>query len=172
MVTGNGTQEMVKDDLPEVELKPNGTVVCRIVDPDGNSRPIRLRRPFLGELRTVRAALDEVNDETRAQLEELAERGRAIDEARTAEKLDGEAARTRAREDRATGLAMGREVSAAVDKLRIDWWRTVFGLLAMNGDLPDDDDHLPAWFVDPNAMGRVIDHFRTVPFGSGAVVGP
>lgn len=170
--TRNGTSETIEAERVEVDLRPNGTVVCRINDPDGNCRPIRLRRPFLGELRSIRSALDEVNDETRALFEDLGERGQEIDVARQAENLEGDEARTRAREDRAKGLAMGRETAAQVDKLRIDWWRKVFDLLAMNGDLPGDDDVLPAWMVDTNAMGQVIGHFRTVPFGSGAVAGP
>ncbi len=56
---------------------------------------------------------------------------------------------------------------AGVDEVA-DWWRTVFTDLCADDDvLPDDVDDWPVWLLSGNLMGRVLAHWREVPYLSG-----
>lgn len=56
---------------------------------------------------------------------------------------------------------------AGVDEVA-DWWRTVFDALCGDDDvLPDDVDSWPVWLLSGSLMGRVLAHWREVPYLSG-----
>lgn len=143
-----------------VDFRPDGTITCTV----GEKR-YRLRRPLLGELRTLLESLaqsDEdaldVIDTYRDELEELA--GRVDAEDRT----ERRAAR---RERRGVLGKQTREVEA----IRAVWIREAFALLAKPA-LPDpatDDptDGLEPWMVGVEIAVSLAAHWRAVPAGPG-----
>lgn len=51
-----------------------------------------------------------------------------------------------------------------------DYWRDVFRTLDTSkeaGELPDDDDALPPWFLAPELIVEVRQHWSSVPWGPG-----
>lgn len=55
---------------------------------------------------------------------------------------------------------------AGVDEVA-DWWRIVFTELGADDVLPDDVDDWPVWLLSGNLMGKVLAHWREVPYLSG-----
>lgn len=152
----------------------NGVVRFRMGD-----RVVRVRRPFLGELKVLRLALASIQDEIALRSDEVRIEGAALiaegqdlnrrlgakeiteDEYKTA-------AADLARRDRktASGLDEWRE------QRMLDWWTLVFsgddgafGGLAM--DPVPDQLAWPTWMLDRSLTGKCLTHWRTVPTGPG-----
>lgn len=52
----------------------------------------------------------------------------------------------------------------------IDWWRDVFRTLDTGkqaGDLPEDDQDLPPWFLAGDLIAETRSHWSSVPWGPG-----
>jgi hypothetical protein len=46
------------------------------------------------------------------------------------------------------------------------WWREVVATLS-DGSIPDDDDDLPVWLLSGKLIGKVLAHWREVPYLPG-----
>lgn len=158
------TTDDPEDDEPgdRVELVGNGWTRFHI---DGQR--YRLRRPFFGELRTLRLAQEAGNDE----LSELADQGRlAADKiAEEAEKIDQDTEMTPGRRNtairklRAKNIQEGRKLTVATEDMHLGWWAKVFETLAVDGT-PSD---WPAWIIDPKLPNQVMQHWRSAPLARG-----
>lgn len=116
---------MAKPTREGVDLLDTGEVRL-VVD----GKAVTLRRPKVGELRTMWEGLDAVTS----------------------------AERTVAESGAVQPLAAAGETAA--------WWRTVADTLG-DGGLPDDDDDFPVWLLSGSLIGRVLAHWREVPYLSG-----
>lgn len=131
---------------------------------------VRLRRPFFGELKTIRLALEDAADEIADRSEKIQSIGRKlIEESQKNEEEDGrsdeERAKVRADLTRQSKHA-ARELTDFGEEQRIGWWRLVVGLVGVDGELPPDD-RLPSWIADPSLPNTVLQHWRAVPLGRG-----
>lgn len=147
-----------------VELVKSGWVRLR-----WDGRTIRLRRPFFGELKSLRMALEDAADAIAEQSEEVQLIGREIlaensanDEA---DVDDVERMRVRQELTKRSKIA-GRALTAFSDEQRIAWWRTVVDVVGVDGALPEDD-RLPSWIADPMLPNTVLQHWRSVPLDRG-----
>lgn len=114
--------------------------------------------------RTIRARLDRLHDTLQDQ----------IDVATEAEDWDhvGQLELERAEQTaklRQEDMAIGRETNRFADDVRFEWLRDVVSTLAVKGDvsLPDGDE-VPGWLMDPTVPAKLIEHWRSVPSGSGS----
>ena len=156
-----------EDEGDELQLAKNGWVRFRV-----NGERVRLRRPFLGELRDLRLALEDVQDQIGEAAEdvqlvgaEIVEKSVALekDESLTAAQVV-KARRKLSRES----TAKGRALTLMAETLRIQWWERVFAALDVDkAKHADPIVELPAWIVDPNLPGTVMQHWRDVPLARG-----
>lgn len=129
-----------------------------------------LRRPFLGELRTLRGALEQATDE--ADLVRVEVSARAEDRKAQAEAIEADTSlssidkQTRLGELRIQDRGDGRRLARAGDDSRVDWWNLVFDTLATNGRRPDPE-RLPGWVIDARLAGKVLTHWRSSPLAHG-----
>ena len=63
--------------------------------------------------------------------------------------------------------AKGRELTALAEGLRVGWWELVFSMLDVDAAKRNGPLEFPAWIVDPNLPGQVIQHWREVPLARG-----
>lgn len=150
------------DDL--VQLVRSGWVRLRWSD-----QLVRLRRPFLGELKTLRLALEDASDaisdaseDTQLIAARLIEEGKVIDageEGDVAERVKRRRALQRESRD------AGRKLTELAEEERVKWWRLVIEMLSVD-DLPLDAE-LPSWIVDVNLPNTILQHWRSVPLGRG-----
>ena len=59
---------------------------------------------------------------------------------------------------------------AEAEHALFDWWREVFRTLdtsKLEGELPEDDDQLPPWFLAPDLIADTRAHWASVPWGPG-----
>lgn len=144
-----------------IELVRTGLVRIWIGDVDR----YRIRRPFFGEFKTLRLAIEDMNDEIQTESDKLTTLTRRIVEEAQA-RPDGETptafAEWQAESRRATTTATRRLTEMAED-YRIEWWDQMWGLLSVDGK-PDD---WPAWVTDPNIGNRIMSHWRSSPLGRG-----
>lgn len=130
----------------------------------------RLRRPFFGELRKLRTALEAVTDEINttgeeadgiaAQLVEMAKRYKDMADADIP-------ARERTKNDklRDDAKTASRRLVEVADDLRVGWWTLVFETLCVDTvKVPAD---WPSWVVDPNLPNQVMQHWRSAPLAPG-----
>src|SRR5690606_581232 len=154
------------DDQPgeQISLVKTGLVRAWSGHP---AKRYRLRRPFFGELKQLRLALEAVQDEIaekQVKLMELAEQIETeaaeldSDETLTARQRDARLRRLRQRDRKAS-----REHIDAVDDLHVGWWRQVFEMLSVDG-VPDD---MPAWATDGTFAQRIMQHWRQAPLAPG-----
>lgn len=132
-----------------------------------NGERYRLRRPFFGELKQLRLALEAVRDEVEAKRDgaiQVADRLRLergeweADESLT----PGERAAKMA-EARKTDRAAARALMDTVDTLYPEWWQQVFETLSHDG-VPED---MPSWVADADFVERLMAHWRSAPTGPG-----
>lgn len=149
----------------QVELVKSGWVRLH-----WNDRTVRLRRPFFGELKRIRLALEDMadaiaerSDDVRESAAELVDANNAVD---ADESLDDAAKRRRRRELTNKSKVVARELTTFCDEQRIGWWREVVGIVGVDGALPEDDE-LPSWIADPYLPNEVLAHWRSVPLGRG-----
>lgn len=147
-----------------VELVGSGWVRMHI-----GGRRYRLRRPFFGELRTLRMLYAEVSDEISARSFEAQELGREIEAEGKAidddEGLDASARATQVRKLRARSLAAGRNLTDAAEDLRLGWWTAAFETLNVDG-VPGLEQW-PGWIVDHTLPDKVLQHWRSAPLDRG-----
>lgn len=156
-----------------------GWIRCMIA-----GRRYRLRRPFFGELRDLRTALEAQTDELTAKRQEAElganHRGKrraaverkmlALQQRMDTEELTDELLAEHGdlvRENTAIlndSTKANRELSAAADDLRIDWFRQVFEKLGVDG-VPEQ---WPSWVADVNVPAEWTAHWRSVPLDPGA----
>lgn len=140
---------------------------------------VRVRRPFLGELKALRLALEQVQDDMRAESERVDAIGRGfMDEAR---EVQARHERKEITDDERTAELQrigeaDRRTARALDDMReqkmLDWWSDhVFGPLAL--DPVPDQMQWPMWMLDGGTRTRqslvqkCLSHWRTTPTGPG-----
>lgn len=136
-------------------------------------RTVRVRRPFLGELKAIRLALQEVQDAITERSQDVARQGQAfIARGQEASKqladktIDADEHRRIVTEIAAEDQRVARELDDWREQLMLDWWRdAVFGSLALD-DIPDQMQW-PMWMLDRTLPGKCLGHWRTVPTGPG-----
>lgn len=136
-----------------------------------DGRVLRLRRPFLGELRELRLALEDLSDEIAERSEEIQAEGLRL--AAEAEALEerglapAEAFEERAK-IRTRSKQLARELTGFAEDRRLEWWARAFELLAVNeAEVPADAGELPAYLLDNALPHRVLEHWRAVPLARG-----
>jgi hypothetical protein len=179
---------------------PDGVKVREVPDDDSmetygagwakaqiNGATYRLRRPFMGEMRDLRLALEGLTDEVtlhtersesaRRRLQRIEARARTELQAAQAKVLAGDAdAPTEDQiaelEDRLMGEVhntraedrkAGRTLVQIADDNRARWWTDVFTVLGLDGVPPQ----WPAWFADPDGPHRMMTHWRQNPLARG-----
>jgi len=145
-----------------VELVGSGWVRMYI-----GGRRYRLRRPFFGELRTLRTLHAENADEISGRSFQAQETGREIEAQGKAldaeEGLDPADKARQVQELRVRSLAVARQLTDDADDLRLEWWTKVFEVLNVDG-VPD---WWPGWIVDFRLPDKVVQHWRSAPLGPG-----
>ena len=154
------------EDGDRLELVRTGIIRIRV----GGTR-IRLRRPFFGEFKRLRLAVEDMNDEIdQLTAEAQGISGEIVREA--SNRPDGEtpvqfaewriASRRRSRE-------ASRRLTDAAEKLRLDWFGEVVRTLTMEPDGGSvlDEERLPAWVTSPDLPNTMLSHWRMVPSGRG-----
>lgn len=126
----------------------------------------RLRRPFFGEFKALRLALQDANDEIAEAVDEtLAVARRMTDEQKdqNVEDLDPDGWVAWRREARKRTNEASRALADVTESLRVEWWEQAWNLLTLDSRPPD----WPSWVTDPNLHAAVIAHWRGSPLGRG-----
>lgn len=133
-------------------------------------RQVRMRRPFFGELRSIRARLEDVADAIGERAEDSQVIAvRIMDESARIEADEKLTVEERVRARRALlgeSKVAGRELTEFAEIERVKWWRYVVDLIGVDGELPPDEE-LPSWIAAPALPGKVLDHWRSAPLGRG-----
>lgn len=152
--------------MATLELGSDGTVTLRLPDDKGALRPVKLRRPTVGEYRdrieALHAAVAPVEaDRLRANADNV-----RLFTAASAEQ--DEAQRT---ELHIAALEHSRrtqaEVEATSDAAVADWIVGTVALLSSPVTLAEPD-RWPVDAVNGNGPTRIVEHWRSVPFDSTA----
>lgn len=163
-----------------IEFVHNG--IMRLHFPDGGDGElvIRVRRPFLGELKSIRLELEDIRDDLAVLAATTAAAGHAMREEATAlsDRLgDGditpEEHAEQLREIRARDRASAQIMDDTRDDRTLEWWaRILTGVeqpsragLALD-PVPDVMSY-PAWILDPRLPQLVLNHWRQLPSGPG-----
>lgn len=131
-----------------------------------NGRKVTLRRPFFGELKRLRLALENLTDSiTDARIDAEATGAEIRDEMKAL--ADDEALGHRERAEASSALRRrdreaGRALTGAADDARLEWWVEVFAVLGV--EAPAD---WPSWVGDATLPNRVIQHWRSAPLARG-----
>jgi hypothetical protein len=142
-----------------IELVRTGLVRITI----GTDR-FRLRRPFFGEFKDLRLAIEAVNDEVQAAVDEsiLVSRQIAAENEEHADDDPTEFIERRA-ENRKKTTASTRHLTEIVELRRVEWWDQMWDLLTLDGR----PDQFPAWIIDPQISTTLLGHWRSSPSGRG-----
>lgn len=155
--------EPMPDDGPEngdrIEFVRTGLIRVHI----GATR-YRLRRPFFGEFKKLRLAVEDMNDEIQEAVDESLRVSRQI----TVEKAehdddDPDTFLAWKRDSAKRQRAASRSLTEVAEARRVEWWETMWTLLTVDGR-PDD---WPSWITDPALAGQFIGHWRAVPLARG-----
>lgn len=125
----------------------------------------RLRRPFFGEFKRLRLAVEDMNDE----IDELSQRSVTLGQQITAEAethdrvKDPEAYAAWRVDSRRRQREVGRKLTDTAEQLRIGWWEDVWATLGLD-ERPAD---WPSWITNPDLPNRILTHWRMVPSGRG-----
>jgi hypothetical protein len=181
-------------------LPDNGKVSTDVPDDDGmetygagwakatvDGTTYRLRRPFMGEMRDLRLALEGLTDEVTLHTERSESMRRRLQriEARARTELQAAQSKVLAGDDdaptedqiaaledrlmdevhntRAKDREAGRTLVQIADDNRARWWTDVFTVLGLDGVPPQ----WPAWFADPDGPHRMMTHWRQNPLAHG-----
>lgn len=134
---------------------------------------VRVRRPFLGELKALRLALADVQDAiaersraTSTLGAEFVERGKEIARRFAAKEIDETERQLLTQELGAEDLRVARELDDWREQQMLDWWSdAVFAPLAL--DPVPDQLAWPMWMLDRTLPSKCLSHWRTVPTGPG-----
>lgn len=130
----------------------------------------RLRRPFFGELRTLRGAyqdaMDELGDASDEAKAELAEIRAEYDETPEPDRKTSEAAFTR------RVRAVNRGLETLQEDTYLAWWAKAFDMLAMESHGPGLEE-MPAWMAsnppgETSLIVEVLNHWRSNPLARGS----
>jgi hypothetical protein len=125
----------------------------------------RLRRPFFGEFKRFRLAVEDMNDE----IDDLSQKSIALGQQITAEAetqdraKDPEGYAAWRVDSRRRQREVGRNLTDTAEQLRIGWWEDVWATLALDERPPD----WPSWITNPELPNRILTHWRMVPSGRG-----
>jgi hypothetical protein len=148
--------------IDRIELVKSGLVRIHI---DG--KRYRLRRPFFGELKTLRLALADVSDDLndrRMETQLAAKRMMAENERiNSDDSLDDEARLKALQAIRREDRELGRGLTNDADDARIAWWSQAFEVVGLDG-MPEQ---WPGWIVDARLPDHVLQHWRSAPLGRG-----
>jgi len=135
-------------------------------------KTVRVRRPFLGELKEIRLALQDAQDELAGLAASVTAEGRdlqaeatALSDRLQAKEVSNEDHAQELAEIRARDRSSAQKMDAAREEQTLGWWALVFSTLALD-DVPDAM-HYPAWILDPGLPNRCLNHWRSVPSGPG-----
>lgn len=158
--------EAASDEEAEgVDWVRTGWVRMRVRGTDGKVGTYRLRAPLLREMKRLRLALENAEDEVEVRRQALLRAALDTSSAMTAANDLAEPERTEvmarlAREDRQRGQVF----TEFAEDTRIAWLDQVFASpLAVDG-APDD---FPAYVVGPEFCAQLLAHWRTVPLAPG-----
>lgn len=134
---------------------------------------VRVRRPFLGELRALRVALQDVQDHLTEESNRIGKIGVGYQtEVRTLnEKLQkGEITPEEHTDKVAVVTEADRRTARELDDYReqamLDWWAEyVFKPIAL--DPVPEQLQWPTWMLDRTLAAKCLAHWRTVPTGPG-----
>lgn len=150
---------------PLARLAPNGTAVITI-----GTKAFRLRRPKVGEFRRLResffAMSEEVQDVAADTLERIEPISAQLEELSDKSDLDPDD-RTLRRDLRRQASKLVAEQRDRFESLRFGWIREVFDELSENGHLPEEDDDLEPWLIDPRFQAELVKHWQTRPLARG-----
>lgn len=127
----------------------------------------RLRRPFFGEFKKMRLALEDLVDE----ISELAQSSMAVSRQVAAEREalgaspEPELLASSETEWRKRQREAQRNVTDRADALRLEWWVLVFDTISLDGKPKKSE--WPAWVTDPSVAVEFIAHWRSAPQGRG-----
>lgn len=125
----------------------------------------RIRRPFFGEFRDLRLAIEDMNDEIQTESDKVSRMARRVAQeaqARPADETPEAFADWQVDSREKTTTATRRLTQIAEDR-RIEWWNQMWDLLCVDGKPAD----WPAWVTDPTIGNRVMTHWRSSPLGRG-----
>lgn len=166
-------QRPFEPDPGTIEFVNQGIIRFHFPTQSGEDLVIRVRRPFLGELKAIRLDLAELQDElaVTATSVTLAGRDLQVEATELSDKLGrgeitneqhgAELADIR-RRDRIEAQRMEDERESKI----LGWWTRVFEVLALD-EVPDDVLAYPAWILDARLPNHVLTHWRHVPSGPG-----
>lgn len=155
-----------------LEFVNNGIIRFHFPTGKDDDLVVRVRRPFLGELKDIRLDLEAIQDELAVTAATVSAEGQAMREEATAlaEKLgSGEVTLEEHAEQLADIRRRDRDTARRMDDQReakmLGWWSKIFGVLALD-EVPDVMAY-PAWILDARLPGRVLNHWRQIPSGPG-----
>lgn len=127
----------------------------------------RLRRPFFGEFKRLRVALEDANDEIAeaAQASIAVTRSIASERAALGSNVDGDVLAAHETEWRKRQREASRLLNDRADTLRGEWWSLVFDTISLDGKPKKGE--WPAWVLDPSVAIEFVTHWRTAPQGRG-----
>lgn len=130
----------------------------------------RLRRPFMGEFKRLRLALEDIGEEVNDQRLVAERAGRDVIADMNAWNAqdptpDPDATAEHERGLRAKSRATAVAFNDAVDEARIGWWRDVFATLSLDG--APAEDRWPSWALDAQLPQQIVTHWRSTPLGRG-----
>jgi hypothetical protein len=124
----------------------------------------RLRRPFFGEFKKLRLAIEDANDEISTAVDEQMRVSRQNVIEADEHKDDDPDAYVEWRADvRKRSSVSARALTDLAETRRYEWWVEMWTLLTLDG-APDD---FPAWVTDPNIANTLLGHWRSSPSGRG-----
>lgn len=126
----------------------------------------KLRRPMMGELRTLRVALEAVEDEIAGARQELERSADQVTQDIIATADDPiEKRQARQEELRLAGREANHRVLEVADGARLGWWTQVFETLGVSK--PKVPKDWPAWILDPDGPSTLVQHWRGNPLARG-----
>lgn len=159
------------DAADDEEATPETVVLVRtgLIRMTIGGKRYRLRRPFFGEFKRIRLALEDLNDEvadaridTQTIQRKTVAEGKALDDEGTLED-DPDARAEWERTARKRARDASRTLLDTADRLREEFWTDVFATLSQDGT----PEQWPGWIGDPDLPGLVIEHWRATPLGRG-----
>lgn len=156
-----------------IEFVNQGIIRIHFPTPNGTEDlVVRVRRPFLGELKTIRLRLDEIRDDLAILSTEIIAEGAGLAQEATELARQRETDELTPQEHSAALADIRRRDRAAAIRLEdareekmLDWWSEIFSMLALD-PVPDRMSY-PAWILDATLTQTVLTHWRQVPSGPG-----
>lgn len=136
-------------DLAPLEYEKFGRVIFRFPDSE-----VVLRRPLLGDLEFAEDLLEELNEKTRPERDELRTEFAAVDD------------------DQTKAGALLRRLNETRFSTNFAWLSAVFTRMAPEAKWPENRDQWPAYFFSTGLIAEIISHWTTRPLVSGSTAPP